>query len=390
MTSITQADPAVNRSSVRPGLTALQAANQRLLARREAQAAKRSALATLPIARSVCLPDHLVWGCQRLSTVIYSAPPQNTPPAKALVVAPISAESATTTPGATVRVQPSILLAMLRQQKEAAGRVWLLARHLDPQGRGWLTIAALRQHLTNKQSANRICGWRRLRQIITAGQGVFWQTDAQGRLWLRSTARVAATLHVERLAGTAVRLPVATLLDNIRIVRAHFFASFHSGRHTANPISRQALAQLSGVAERTQRNYDRLTQTRAAANVAVGAALSAENRQTTSYRRRHGCFVLTDRQGKQGAAGRQYHAWRLPNSYHGVHERDRRGHHRKLNRWLKQHVDLVTNRAQGNDVPPQRLFFDGASVRSIRPNSQHDAYWYDNTTQLWQVITPCV
>ena len=41
----------------------------------------------------------------------------------------------------TVTVYPSLLLAMLKQNQEAAGRVYLLLRYLDKAGRGWLPVS---------------------------------------------------------------------------------------------------------------------------------------------------------------------------------------------------------------------------------------------------------
>ena len=64
-----------------------------------------------------------------------------------------------------VIVQPSLLVGMLKQEVAAIGRIYLLCRHLDADGRGWLSIAALREQLTAKESPLRVCGWRRLRQI---------------------------------------------------------------------------------------------------------------------------------------------------------------------------------------------------------------------------------
>jgi hypothetical protein len=48
--------------------------------------------------------------------------------------------------------------------------------------------------LTKKKSPHRVCGWRRLRQILAEGEDVFWARDRVGRLWIKGPARVAQAL----------------------------------------------------------------------------------------------------------------------------------------------------------------------------------------------------
>ncbi|HET6444389.1 MAG TPA: hypothetical protein VFI27_07380, partial [candidate division Zixibacteria bacterium] len=150
-----------------------------------------------------------------------------------------------------VKVYPSLAQAMLQAELAAPGRVYWLLKHLDTQGKGWLSVDDIRFHLTNKQSSLRVCGWRRLRQILNQGEDFFWARDRVGRLWINGPAKVAQALGCNRLKGKPIALPIAVLLGGIKEVRAHFYASFHSGRHTNNPISREALRELTGVAERT-------------------------------------------------------------------------------------------------------------------------------------------
>ena len=179
----------------------------------------------------------------------------------------------------TVTVYPSLLLAMLKQNQEAAGRVYLLLRYLDKAGRGWLPVAEIREQLTRKGSPLKVIGWRRLRQLLHQGEGVFWERDREGRLWLRSALKIALELDCNRLKGKRVDLPIKTLLGGIGEVRAHFYASFHSGRTAANPISRQTLESITGLSPRTQRDYDRIANVQRQRNLAVGpkhTQLSAE------------------------------------------------------------------------------------------------------------------
>ncbi len=283
----------------------------------------------------------------------------------------------------TIKLNPTLALAMLQAQAESAGRVWLLCRALDVHGRGWLSIEELRNQLTSKQSKWRICGWRRLRQILQQGEGLFWQRQSADRLWLKSAKRVALGLKVDKLHGTPIALPIATLTKSIRSVRAHFYTSFHSNR-SATPISRQTLATVTGVAERTQRDYDRLANTVVTSNIAIGARFSAENRQTESFAR-PAVFPFTDKLGKQGAINQRYIAWRLPNSYQSAHDQTIHGRQRKINRWLNSHTDLVKNRAQGNSgqTTYQQVFFDPMKKKITKPHFGRELFWRDPQTKLW-------
>jgi len=241
---------------------------------------------------------------------------------------------------AVIPLQPSLALAMLRSGQTAAGRLWLLMRYLDENGRGWLDLSEVRDRLTAKGAPTRLCGPRQLRALLQQGNDLFWQRD-KTRVWLCSTAKVAAGLGVARLKGSAIALPLSVLLEPIGLVRAHFYASFHSSRTShvgqTTPISRAALTAVSGVCRRSQHAYERRAGVRVRPNIAVGAPLNAHTAQAAAWHHGRAAFVFTDKQGKQGKPGRQYLAWRLPNSYAGPHTRLGRGRQRQLNRQL---VDL--------------------------------------------------
>ena len=244
----------------------------------------------------------------------------------------------------TIVAHPSLLLAMLRHKVEAIGRIWLLARHLDQTGRGWLSVDDLRNALTNKLAPLRCIGWRRLRQLLTTGQGQFWERDRFGRIFLYGTARVAQQLNVERMTGQAVMLPVSQLTQPIATVRAHFYASFHSGRqrdHAAGmPISRETLTELTALSARSQRTYDRQLEIEKRSNY---AAFDADP-QSASW--------------QQAVIFRHGDRWirRLPNSYHATHQTVTTKQRKRINQRLQK--DLVKSGTQGNDCKRiQRVFF---------------------------------
>lgn len=324
------------------------------------------------------LPAHLGWGSGVLTAVLRSRqtddrqpttndnfPPPPTPH-------PLLPSSP---PPPTIPLYPSLALAMLRQQRVPAGRVWLLLRHLDGAGCGWVGENEARQRLTGQGSDLRICGWRQLRNLLGQGEGVFWRRE-NGRLWLRNPAKVAAALGVERLNGRCATLPLALLTQPIGTVRAHFYASFHSTRPQA-PIARATLTQLCGQQRQTQRLYEAKTHMQRRVNIALGQRLNDQTREETSWQRGNAAFVLRDVGGKHGPQYAAYLAWQLPNSYQGPHETARKSRQKRLNRQL---ADLLSDGTTGNGRCQRRY--------GVLGKQRHAAYWVapattNRPTQIW-------
>ena len=291
----------------------------------------------------------------------------------------------------TVTVHPTIALAILRRHLEAPARIYFLLRVMDSAGRGWLAIADIRQHLTESGSPLQVCGWRRLRQLLKQGEGIFWHRDAQDRLWLKGLHKIAYTLDCGRLQGFPIELPVETLLGGLQAVRAALYGSFHGGRN-AKPISREVLGQLSGVAERTQRVYDQVASIKRRHNIAIGESYTQEHAQTRAWKQGRAVFHFVDVQGQQGRKNREYVAWHLPNSYQATYQRRSRGSRKRLNRKL---ADLVKKGIPGNDdrVVEKCFFPNGAlAARQYNRDPERDAYWQrEEKTRagggLWCVIS---
>jgi hypothetical protein len=310
-------------------------------------------------------------------------------------------------PPATVRLHPALALAILGAEQAAAGRIWLLLRVLDETGRGWLPTDLVREKMTRKGSTTHVCGRRQLCNLLNQGQDIFWtrQQTGGGRIWLKSPARVAAALDLERLSGRPAEIPLAALLGGIGQVRAHFYASFHGSRQAGDdygaPISRARLAALTHIPPRTQRLYDEAAGVKRQANYAVGAEYSNENIHERAWQHGRAVFKFVDHQGKQGYAGRRYVAWRLPNSYYADTYGGPASDKRKRN--YKRPADLVTTGAQGNDRSlkrcprqPKTLFHPdgGAAGKAYNGNCSVDAYWPEpgqssrvwRPVKIWQVI----
>lgn len=415
--------------------SALLAANQKLLSLRAHMQAQRQAddaaklpaanmpgakLPALPAAAPnipaaiAALPAHLGWGSHALTVLarrrqqglVQSPAPSWEPPPPAPMPDSLPAPAIPAPPD-TLVLYPDMALAMLRQEMTAPGRLWLLLRHLDTDGRGWLRIDLAKERLTRAGAPLRICGWRQLRNLLRAGEGVFWQRDAT-RIWLRSTIKVALALGVPRLTGRAVELPLQTLTAGMGMVRAHFYASFHSGRASerhpgSKPIARKTLARLTGVSRRGQRGYEKIAGIRAQTNYAIGPRVDAETEEELAWQKGQALFTLQDYRGYQGRQRQRYLAWQLPNSYHAPHARRGRGRQKRLNRQLAlaRHQDaLCTQRDAGNVMAAgeaaatrqQRYYPGGATAaRAYNRCPQGTVYWQGRGGQqrqfgLWYVL----
>ncbi|MGB1252388.1 MAG: hypothetical protein ACPG8W_17350 [Candidatus Promineifilaceae bacterium] len=291
-------------------------------------------------------------------------------------------------PNASIYVYPTILQSMLQAGLASAGRVWLLAKYLDKTGKGWVAVDELKQALTGRSAEMKICGWRRLRQLLQLGKQTLWERDKFGRIWLYGTKRVASNLDIDRLNGRAVDLPLESLTGSIAQTKAAFYASFHAGRSDA-PISRATVRRLTRVSERAQQNYDHLANVKRQTNFCLDAPLHAKDPHELAYRHRNAAFTFIDYKGNFGPEGQKYHAHQLPNSYTAAYESKRSRQQKKLNQQLK--IDLVTQEAQGNNLQstylPKRYFDSSkayAKSRSIRncylkcPSSYTQVLWVQN------------
>ena len=369
------------------------------------------------------LPKHLGWGSDSLTAAIRSAEARRSEHAERVVARGLSwlptapslsltvdnhkigsrEESPTEGP---IRLYPDIAMAMLKQQFVTSGRIWLLLHYIDEQGCGWVDIDEARERLTRKAAVLRVCGWRQLRKLLAQGEGVFWQRH-NNRIWLRSISKIAAALGVQRLSGLPVVLPLDVLLQSIGTVRAHFYASFHSGRHSKGhhseprPVGREKLQQLGRISRRTQRRYEQRAKVHCQHNYAITKQYSEESHQEQAWRRGRAVFLFTDYQGKLGRKEATYTAWQLPNSYKGPHDRLARGRQKRINREL---ADLYMKGMTGNgkfsdpEKRPQkpglfRCFFANGFKAGENYNRfpKQDAYWRSNQNRgggcrLWHLL----
>ncbi|HFC11764.1 MAG TPA: hypothetical protein ENJ56_02890 [Anaerolineae bacterium] len=286
---------------------------------------------------------------------------------------------------ATVAINPALLQGIVHNEQTSAGRLWLLCRALDPNGSGVLAVRSLRQQLTDK--ASYFGSWRRIRQVLAQGEGVFWQRannrKGQPQLYLLGAATVGKRLAIGRLERHNVALPTADLLNGTQRARAAFYAAFHAGRDS-NPIARATIARVTGLSERSQRVYDKLTHVKAQANYALTAQKGKDSAEIAAWQHGRAAFTFIDHHGQQGKAGSIYEATRLPNSYRSPLKRAAHGRRRKIARQLKD--DLVTMGAQGNVNRPTRLFHHNGRQAAKANLQQGNVYLHlHNTTRTAQM-----
>lgn len=302
-----------------------------------------------------------------------------------------------------VKLYPDIALGALRREQVAVARIWLLLQHIDEGGCGWVEIGLARQKLSKKGEALKVCGWRQLRKLLARGDDLFW-LRSKGRIWIRSAAKVAASLQVFRLSGSPVSLPVEALLQPIGTVRAHFYASFHSGRTRdttartfSKPITRATLQRLSHLDRRTQRNYEKRIAVRKQHNFAVGERITIREYQARAWQHGSAIFCFTDHLGGLGRKGNRYIAWQLPNSYLGPHAKCSRGRQKRINREL---ADLFWKGMTGNDKHPiadsrhqGKCFYENgfSAAAGFNRLPGYDAYWRSHSGnrghyQVWHLL----
>lgn len=342
------------------------------------------------------LPPHLGWNSTAVTQTIRREARQAELDKHAETVSVETAVSQSPTYPKTIKLYPDIGIGMLRKELVAAGRLWLLLQTASQSRCGWVAEDRARQLFTSKRGKLRFCGSRQLRNLLAQGDGLFWARE-NGRIWLKSAAKVAFALDIPRLKMRPVALPVSVLRQKIGAVRAHFYASFHSSRtqsgQTNKPISRETVSQLTQVQPRTQRRYERAAKVKRQAQYAIGSQVTSDHLQARSWEQGHATFQFKDFNGQQGPQGKRYVAWQLPNSYVGPHAQQPKGRQKRINRTL---TDLFMQGMTGNGQRPSvaRRFFENGrlAAKSYVRNSEQDHYWPGSGNgrfQLWHVMENC-
>lgn len=296
-----------------------------------------------------------------------------------------------------VKVYPTLNLAFY-QAGPAAGRLWYLMRAYDEaihSGRGWLPVNTLYTLFGRGNGSGQpggpwgIYGRRRLRQLLGEGEELgLWHRDRRGRLWLHAPHNVSEALGCGKLGGRPVYLPTAGLLGGIKLVRAHFYASWESGRRHDAPTSRATLEAVTGVPERTQRHYDQLLGRQSQTNIVVtDVAYTPESRQDATWHNGRNVLCFVDWKGKRGGEKRaEYIARRLPSTRDRCHEPAPKGRLRKHNR----RITLVKNTAPGHAAEVVQVYHSSGQAAAAAFNRAPELvhFYPDGRALLPTTATP--
>lgn len=272
-----------------------------------------------------------------------------------------------------------ITLAAIAAKQGRPYALWAQLHTCTPQGVG----------VADESQAKRIgtqLGFtgRTLTRILKAGEDLFWIRSATGNCYLRSPARVAASLKVPHLR-VAFRAPIRTPIETLAVMSV---AAIRQGSPTANRIaaamlgistrSWQAWRACSGVT--TINNYALVCPLHPTASV---LAIARTTKQT-------GLYAVRFR-------GRRWLVRRLPNSLPVIGARGTRQQLRRHNRGLRRQevAGRMTSVCGGGNTRP-RLFEATRSRRDGRPGPSPRAYTRAGKTdkpasaQLWQPVVPQV
>ena len=342
-------------------------------------------------ASSPSLPIHLGWHSQAFTSSIKSETAVSPTSSSQLPEQIPQNKLPLTSAKKTITVYPDIAMGMLKYELATTGRIWFLLRFLDSAGRGWVSVEDARAKLTQADAALHVCGKRQLRNLLAAGEGVFWGRD-NGRLWLRSLAKVAVLLDIDRFRAKPVALPVSILTKKIGTVRAHLYATFHSSRNQVNgrsnkpqPIARITLQKITHVHPRIQQRYDKIARVKSRRNFGVGDVVTEETKRNAAWKHGQAVFQVSDKEGKQGKSGQQFLAWQLPNSYVGPHKVASGNQRKRVNKKL---TDLLHQGTVGNgqfentdagllEIISERRYCENGrfAAQAYKKNRSADIYW---------------
>jgi hypothetical protein len=165
-----------------------------------------------------------------------------------------------------IKTYVELNLAALNAGEEKLIRVWYLARFLDEEGSGVVLAERVEELLA--------CSRRNFQRLLRQGEGKYWRRCKTKRglvLILIGLRRVFKRFNLRRFwHSRPILLPLDDLVGGIRRLRAAFYSSFIA-IHNSNPISRIALKEITGVSERSQRNYDKVCGIKVRRNFALGS-----------------------------------------------------------------------------------------------------------------------
>lgn len=298
--------------------------------------------------------------------------------------------------GETAVIHPALITFCTDYQQEvllqSPVRLYLLMRHVDKDGRGCIERQRLGEIFTTDKYEARLYGSRRLRQILTQGEGVFWNQvkmpNGQIYVFYRKVAKVLHALGIEQVSGGIARVPVNGLLANGRSGQANANAHLYAGQLAARnnsdkPISRQKLKAATGFSPRRQRSSQKRLKGAVCAkrNIQIHHVADRETAVEQLAWEGKRPFLLTDYNGKLGRPFSEHVATMLPNSYttNDCYTAVETNHKRRISKELKvlRNNGGVANGSDGDMQKFAKLFHDKAEDAGTyaRKKAVHVAFY---------------
>ena len=213
----------------------------------------------------------------------------------------------------TIKIQPSLYTAVMRDGLAKVARVLILAQLVDTGRNGHVSLADLRTFVDEQG----VMGKRQLRKLLQEGRGIFWD---QTRTHIDTYAPhvIAAKIGVDHFSGRPVFIPSTAVIGSTKEFKATIYAAFHAGREwqgrgvVTKPIARETMKGIMGASPSAQQDYDALADVRTHKNIAL---FSTQNAEEAAWQVGKGMFQFKDWNGKNGKKGNVSYARQLPNDY---------------------------------------------------------------------------
>lgn len=169
-----------------------------------------------------------------------------------------------------------------------------------------------------------------LRQTLKGGDGTWWEVVSHkkgDRLYLKGLRKTCRYLGVDRLRKSPVLLPLE-VFRKIGDFKAHVYATLFNGND--RPMSRQTINQITGISNRSQRNYEKKARVQ-----------TTQNWSRSRLPHRLSKEALGQGEYQRYEKGVWYLYKRLPDTRSTNYQVARRGMLRRLNRVLRCAVDEI-------------------------------------------------
>lgn len=304
----------------------------------------------------------------------------------------------------TARIHPQMLLQIAQAGDFAAARLHAILVALIRDGRGWINFTRAADALTRKSSTWYTYGRRRLAEVLSSGEGVFWTRSKTPsgdlRIWVKSRAHLVAHYGLT-LAGREVTVPVAELVADAgahgrgreAAVYATIYSAAHAGRtlfrrkvdkagnakivRYSRPIARHKLAGALGISKGRQLRYEARRQVKVKKQIELLPDYS-DHRLQMMQAERVAAWRHVDRRGVYSYIGRVFLAIRLPNIYKADGKRyqtiESTVNRRRINahaRRLLGIADLCHIANEGNGKP-RRIFYQGHEYKSAENQASRE------------------